>query len=132
MTPQLDTIVARALSLCGDYFKASGQSFREASKPYALLNIINVYSDASWSFSSEEAGFGFIITQKPATILLAGHMGNRVNSPFNAELEAMSFALSNCIANGWIPNCLYCDCPDVAQTLKDYKPAIAWRANKAI
>ena len=59
-------------------------------------------------------------------------MGNRVNSPFKAEIEAMCFALSNCTSNGWMPNLLLCDCPGIAQTIKNYIPAIAWRVNEAV
>ena len=128
----MENIVAQAWSLCKDYFRDSGRSFRGVSKPLPHLNSINVYTDTSWNISTEEADFGFIIILKPNTILLAGHIGNRVNSPFKVEIEAMYFALSNGTTNDWMPNLLLCDCPGITQTIKNYIPAIAWRVNEVV
>ena len=130
--PKMENIVPRAWALCEDFFKASGHSYREVSKPLSHLNSIYIYTDASWNASDKEAGLGFIIILKPTTILLAGHTGNRVDSPFKAEIEAMCLALTNCLANNWIPNLLLCDCPGIAQIIKNYTPAIAWRVNETV
>lgn len=71
-------------------------------------------------------GLGFIIISNPVNIFLAGSLGLKIDSPIKAEMTAIKLALQQCQNHGWIPDNIYCDCPGLAQILKDYNHCIAW------
>lgn len=124
--PNLANILPCELSLCSDFFKASGHISREFSNHIKFQNSIIVYTDASWQISTNEAGLGFIIIANSCNILLAGCSRTKMDSSLKAELAAVNFALQIYGKHSWCPDKLLCDCPGVAQLLKNYTPCIAW------
>lgn len=76
------------------------------------------------------SGLGFIIIANLNHILLVGAMGAKTNSPIMVELAGINLALQFCNSNGWFPDRIFCDCPGVADLLKNFNVCTAWHINE--
>ncbi|XP_039142819.1 uncharacterized protein LOC120280144 [Dioscorea cayenensis subsp. rotundata] len=60
-------------------------------------------------------------------ISIPGSCGASVDSPIQAEIEAINLALELCIENNWTPSRLFCDYPGVFLMTKSFHKSVAWR-----
>lgn len=121
------TIVPYAWTLCYNW---NLYTFREFSKPSPLNKSKNIFTNDAWSANPCSSGFGFIIIYNMNHILAAGSKCANTSSPIIAEFTAIILALQLCISNGWLHNRLFCDCPGVAQLLKNFNVCTAWHINE--
>ncbi|XP_039123366.1 uncharacterized protein LOC120259982 [Dioscorea cayenensis subsp. rotundata] len=126
--PKYHTIYSRAWNYCRDFFKSIGKDIREF--PYPSLtsspwSSINLFTDASWSDSSVSCGLGFIAITNTGQILLAGSMKSNTDLPISAEIDAIHFALDQCISKNWSYNRILCDCPGISGLLKHFDSCVA-------
>lgn len=131
-SPNFNILLQRSLRTCSEFLKASNHRLREFSSPRISQTSISIYTDASWNLDSKTAGLGFVIVTNAGHILLASSNYSMMDSPIQAKFAAINLALVECISHNWLPSKIFCDCPGVAQLLKDYNMVIAWRLNTDI
>lgn len=57
-------------------------------------------------------------------------MNATCDSPIMAELAVINLALHFCHSNVWILDNIYCDCPGVADLLKNFSVSTSWHINE--